>query len=222
MSSFVWMKVLESTPERYDRGIRLLSLGRIEDVYRRIAETVAGPGRRVLDIGCGTGGVSLACAARGAHVIGIDLNAGMLEVARSKPVPEGGGSVEWLELDAAEIQGRVPEESLDAVVSCLAFSELSPEEQTYVLRVAFSRLKPGGELVIADEAASGGAFGRAWRGLRRLPLVLLTYLLTQTTTRPVSGLAERVRAAGFARVEQTELWSGSFLFLHAARQRLPT
>ena len=38
MSSFVWMKVLESAPERYDRGIRMLSGGHIEEVYQRIAE----------------------------------------------------------------------------------------------------------------------------------------------------------------------------------------
>ena len=84
MSSFVFMRVLESAPERYDAGIRLLSGGRIEAVYDEIASKAAGPGRRILDIGCGTGGVTVACARRGADVVGIDINAGMLEVARSK------------------------------------------------------------------------------------------------------------------------------------------
>lgn len=217
MSSFAWMKVLESTPERYDQGIRLLSRGRIGDVYDRIARMAAGPGRRVLDIGCGTGGVSLACAARGARVTAVDRNAGMLEVARRKPVPPGEGRVDWLELDAAEIEDRVPEASLDAVVSCLLFSELSPDEQAYTLRAAFKRLKPGGVIVLADEAASGGALRRLWHRLRRLPLAAVTYLLTQATTRPVDGLAERVRAAGFTGLEQTWLWSGSFLILRALR-----
>ncbi len=221
MSSFVWMKVLESTPERYDRGIRLLSRGRIDEVYDRIAARVAGPRRRVLDIGCGTGGVSLACAARGADVVAIDSNAEMLEVARHKPVPPGGGRIEWLQLDAAEVEDRVPAASLDAVVSCLVFSELSPEAQAYALRAAFSRLKPDGAIVIADEIAAGGALRRAWRRLLRLPLVSLTYLLTQTTTRPVDGLAARVRAAGFVNVEETRLWSGSFMILYAARQEGP-
>ena len=61
MSSFVWMKLLESAPERYDRGIRMLTRGRIGEVYERIAQLVAAPGKRVLDIGCDTGGVALAC-----------------------------------------------------------------------------------------------------------------------------------------------------------------
>ena len=48
MSSFVWMKVLESTPRRYDRGIRMLSHGRIEQVYERIAALAAAPGKRIV------------------------------------------------------------------------------------------------------------------------------------------------------------------------------
>ncbi|MGD8605677.1 MAG: methyltransferase domain-containing protein, partial [Myxococcales bacterium] len=85
MSSFVWMKLLESAPERYDRGLRLLSAGRIQEVYEAIADRVAAPGRRILDMGTGTGSVALACAARGAKVVAIDINAQMLEIARAKP-----------------------------------------------------------------------------------------------------------------------------------------
>ena len=72
MSTYVLMKVLESTPERYDRGIRILSGGAIDRVYEEIARRAAAPGRRVLDLGCGTGGVTLTCAARGAAVVGIE------------------------------------------------------------------------------------------------------------------------------------------------------
>ncbi len=101
------MKLLESTPERYDRGIRLLSRGRIDEVCAAIAEAAVAPGARVLDIGCGTGNVALACAARGAHVSAIDLDAGMLEVARAKPVPGAmGGRVEWIQLGVAELEDR--------------------------------------------------------------------------------------------------------------------
>jgi ubiquinone/menaquinone biosynthesis C-methylase UbiE len=216
MSSFVWMKVLESGPERYDHGVRMLSRGRIDDVYRRIAELAAAPGRHVLDVGCGTGGVALACAARGAVVTGIDANAGMLEVARSKPVPAA-GSVEWLELGAAEIVDRVPEQSVDAVVSCLVFSELSPDERRYALRTALSRLKPGGHLVIADEVEPRAPTGRLWHRLKRLPVTALTYALTQTTTRPVEDLAALVREAGFEHITEERMWSDSFLVLHATR-----
>jgi demethylmenaquinone methyltransferase/2-methoxy-6-polyprenyl-1,4-benzoquinol methylase len=217
MSSFVWMKILESAPQRYDHGIRMLSFGRIEEAYERIAALAAAPGKRILDIGCGTGGVSLACAARGAVVTGIDIDAGMLEVARNKPVPAA-GRVEFLELAAAEIEDRFAEQSLDAVVSCLAMSEMSADEQDYALRVAYSCLVPGGVIVIADETTPEGGLSRLAYWLRRLPVLAVTYLLTQTTTRPVHSLMPRVRATGFSEVVEERIWSGSFLIMHGVKR----
>ncbi len=217
MSSFVWMKILESTPERYDRGIHMLSYGRIGEVYERIAVLAAEPSKRILDIGCGTGGVSLACAAHGAMVTGIDIDAGMLEVARNKPVPAR-GQVKFLELAAVEIEDRFAEQSLDAVVSCLAMSEMSVEEQDYVLSIAHSRLVPGGVIVIADETTPEGGFSRLAYWLLRLPAVAATYLLTQTTTRPVHDLMERVQAAGFSDVVEERMWSGRFFVVHGRRR----
>ena len=101
MSSYVLMKILESTPTRYDTGIRLISRGAIGRVYDRMAEIAVTPGARVLDLGCGTGGLSLACAARGASVVGIDKDPGMLEVAKGKAAS---GDVEWIELAATGIE----------------------------------------------------------------------------------------------------------------------
>jgi demethylmenaquinone methyltransferase/2-methoxy-6-polyprenyl-1,4-benzoquinol methylase len=219
MSTFAWMRFLESSPERYDRGIRMLSRGRIDDVYQRIASAVAAPGRRVLDIGCGTGGVTLACAARGAHVVGVDIDAGMLEVARKKSVPTN-GDVEWMELGVAEITDHFEPATFDAVVSCLVFSELSAQEQTYALKVALSVLVPGGEVVIADEILPRGALRRGLHRLRRAPRHALTYLLTQTTTRPVRGLARSMTAAGFVEVEEESLWSDTFVVARAVKPRM--
>jgi ubiquinone/menaquinone biosynthesis C-methylase UbiE len=56
------------------------------------------PGERVLDVGCGTGIVARTAAARGAHAAGVDLNEGMLAVARSA-APE----VDWRTGDAAAL-----------------------------------------------------------------------------------------------------------------------
>jgi ubiquinone/menaquinone biosynthesis C-methylase UbiE len=138
MSSFAFMKVLESSPNRYDRGIKILSRGRIAEVYLKIAEMVAAPGKRILDIGCGTGNVSLACADRGATVIGVDSNAEMLEIAKSKS-KKGGleDKVEWLELGVAEIADKINERSLDAAVSCLTFSELQMKLFQKTLSIIF-------------------------------------------------------------------------------------
>jgi ubiquinone/menaquinone biosynthesis C-methylase UbiE len=221
VSSFVWMKFLESEPERYDRGIQLLSRGRIADIYERIADYAASPGKRVLDVGSGTGGVALACAARGAHVVAIDSNAGMLEVARAKPIPDGCVcDIEWLELGLAEIEDRFDEAALDAIVFCLVFSELSLDEQAYALDIARSRLKLGGRLVIADETLPASKLKRAWYRLRRLPLVAVTYVATQASTQPIEHLADRIRSAGFGQVEETRVLGDTFIIVQAARDEV--
>lgn len=200
--SFVYMKVLESTPLRYDRGLRVLSRGRIEGVYARIADRVAAPGRRVLDIGCGTGGAALACAQRGADVVGIDRNPGMLEVARSKATTSLRGSVEWVELGAAEVEDRFSPESFDAAVACLSFGEMSPEELSYVLGSVRSRLRSGGLLLVADEIVPESTGGRVLFRLRRFPFVVLALLVSQTTTRALRDPTRALRAAGFVQIEQ--------------------
>jgi demethylmenaquinone methyltransferase/2-methoxy-6-polyprenyl-1,4-benzoquinol methylase len=218
VGSFVWMRLLESTAQRYDRGIGLLSGGRMADVYRRIAAltTADAFSPRVLDIGCGTGGVSLACAARGATVVGIDVNAAMLEVAQRKAMRAGAaGPVTWLELGAMEIEDRFGPATFEAVVACLSFSEMTPDEQTYVLEVARTRLRPGGRLVVADEVVPRGTVRRALYGLRRWSLALLVYALTQTTTRPVAELPGRVRAAGFLDVVVERMWGDAFCIVRA-------
>jgi len=51
---------------------------------RAIAKAEPGPGMRVIDVGCGCGATSLALAARGAHVWGVDISAPMLALAEQR------------------------------------------------------------------------------------------------------------------------------------------
>lgn len=214
MSSSVFMKVLESSPHRYDRGILMLTRGRIKEVYLKIAEIVAAPGKLILDIGCGTGNVSLACAAGGAKVVGIDINAEMLEVAREKVKVAGlDDRVELLELGVAELGGRIGEGSLDAAVSCLTFSELTRDERAYALELVLRLLKPGGAILIADEVVPEGNLRRFSHELARLPFAAATYVVTQATTHPLRDPSEILRNIGYVGVESTSLWGGSFAII---------
>jgi SAM-dependent methyltransferase len=56
------------------------------------------PPQEILDVGCGTGLLACALAARGHRVTGADPAAAMLGVARTRP---GGDQVRWIETDAA-------------------------------------------------------------------------------------------------------------------------
>lgn len=83
MSSFVFMKLLETQASRYDLGMRMLSTGRIQQLYAEVAAQVPERGE-VLDVGCGTGGVTAALLAPDRQVTGVDRSAQMLAVAETK------------------------------------------------------------------------------------------------------------------------------------------
>ncbi len=219
MSSFVFMKVLESTPERYDRGMQIISRGRIGNVYERIAETVALTGKKILDIGCGTGNLSIACASRGAEVVGFDINSGMLEVARMKIASANlDDKIKLMEIGVAEMTRNFEKETFDACVSCLAFSELTKDEQVYAISTAHSLLKPGGTLIIADEIRPDSLLGKVIHSLIRTAAGILAYLLTQSTTRPLDDVTEPMQNTGFSKPEVAKIWNDSFAIISATKR----
>lgn len=191
MSTLVYMKLLEQTPAKYDRGMRLLTLGRIARIKREIAERFVEPGNAVLEIGCGTGTLAALMSARGARVTGIDVSERMLAVAR-----QAAPKAELLHLTATEIE-RLGAERFDRLVSTLAFSELSDDELEYVLRASRKLLRVGGKLIVADEVVPASWWQRILFYLVRWPLAAVTFLLTQNTTHALRSFETRLTAAGF-------------------------
>jgi len=189
------MKILESTAGWYDRGIRLLTLGRLDRAYQHLASPIK-KGQKVLDIGCGTGNLTLRAAAKGATVKGIDVNPEMLAVARRRAEAASfSPEIEFVEMGVAEL-GSEPPESYDVVMSGLCFSELTTDELAYTLKEINRILKPGGLLLAADEVRPGNPLKWIIHYLIRIPLVVITYIITQTTTQAVKDLPQKVRAAG--------------------------
>lgn len=212
MSTYVLMRILESAPGRYDLGLRLLTLGRLERSYARLTEGIEA-GQRVLDIGCGTGALTILAARQGATVKGIDISSRMLEIARQRVErADPAGTVLLEEMGLAELDGEEPD-SYDVVMSGLCFSELSADEITYTLKEIRRILKPEGRLLIADEARPASWLGRTLHWTLRAPLLILTYLLTQTTTRAVADLPGKVTRAGLELEEVRFNRTGSFLEL---------
>jgi demethylmenaquinone methyltransferase/2-methoxy-6-polyprenyl-1,4-benzoquinol methylase len=190
------MKLLESSPDRYEWGIRLLTLGQMDRAYDRLVEHVRAR-QFVLDVGCGTGALTTRAARRGAYVRGIDANPQMLDRARLN-VERGGYAerVELIEMGVAELD-REPEQGCQVVMGGLCLSELTDDERAFTLAQAYRVLEPGGLLLLADEVVPEGVFLGVFHAVIRFFLVLLTYLFTQATTRALVNLPQQVEQAGF-------------------------
>jgi len=218
MSSLALMRWLESAPERYDAGMRVITLGRVLALHQAVAEEAAPkPAARVLEIGCGTGAVTARLVERGAEVTALDQNPEMMDRARER-LERGQGSVTWLESTASEID-TLAAGVFDAVVISLALSEMSAAERRYVLREAARRLARGGVLAVADEVRPARGWQRVLFALLRGPQALLGWLLANSVSRPVPDLAGEVRAAGFGVCSERRWLLGSLALVAAEPAR---
>lgn len=111
-----------STAELYQRYlVPAITTKWAEDLVAR-----AQPRREeaVLDIACGTGVVARLAAKTAGHVIGLDLNDGMLSVARS--VPSEGAPINWIEGSALDLP--FPPHNFD-VVLCQLGLQFFPDQR---------------------------------------------------------------------------------------------
>ena len=210
------MKWLETSPRGYDRGIQLLTLGRLGKIKQLIARNYVAERMRVLEIGCGTGTLTSLMAKRGATVTGIDASPTMLAEAQKKiAVDDLAEQVTLQHMDATLIADRFPPSSFDLIVSTLVFSEFSPNEQHYVLEACARLLAPNGRLLIADEVIPSSRLARLFYYLIRWPLVLLTWLLTRTSTSALRGFESDLNRAGFEARPAVSYLGGSLVLYQA-------
>jgi len=208
----VFMKWLETSPKDYDRGIQMLTLGRLQKLKEKIVRDYIREGIRVLEIGCGTGTLASMMARQGATVTGIDASPRMLDEAQKKMVSgDLDDKITLKYLDAVSIGEHFPPRSFDLIVSTLVFSELAPDEMRYVLEACARLLAPGGRLLIADEVIPSRRFSRFFFHLVRLPLVLVTWLLTRTSTTPLRGFDSLLAQMGFGSRKAASFLSGSLV-----------
>ena len=107
----------------------------------------------VLDLACGTGVVARLAAPRvgtTGRIIGLDLNAGMIAVARTLAVPSGPPIV-WIEGSAMAME--LPDASID-VILCQQGLQFFPEKLA-ALREMHRVIVPGGRVLLSVWRSSG-------------------------------------------------------------------
>ena len=189
------MKILESAPSRYDQGIYILTLGKLDKVYDRLTSHIK-KGQTILDLGCGTGALTLRAVQKGAKVKGIDINPQMLEIAQKRAIKKNLiKNINLYEMGVAELKTE-KSDSYDMVMSGLCFSELSEDELIFTLKEVKRILKPGGLLLVAEEVRPKNILKRILNGIVKFPLVIITYIITQTTIHSIENLPEKIKESG--------------------------
>ena len=112
-----------------------------------VARLPLAPGHRVLDLCCGAGASALPAAravGAGGRVLGIDVAAPLLELARARAAGEGLANVEFRHCDATRTQ--LPDGGFDAVV-CV-FGVFFARDMTAFAAEMWRLVRPGGVLAI--------------------------------------------------------------------------
>lgn len=217
---------------RYDLLNRIISLC-LDRVWRREAVAaleLRGDEEFLLDVGCGTGDLTLAAASRAgrrAKVVGLDLSYRMLARARQKSALSPAGRNTFY-IQGSALQAPFKAGAFDAVASAFVLRNLADFD--LFLHEALRLLKPGGKFVSLDmfpPTKAPFSFLYALYFYRLMPWVgggfsgdLAAYRYLSRSVRGFArpeALADRLRGAGFARVRLRRFLFGA-VCLHVAEK----
>lgn len=228
-----FVRALFSTiADRYDLITVALSYGRDRSWKRRLIQRATlSPGERVLDLACGTGDIAFEAARHGARVVGLDVTARMIELARLKvPTAVGDGCVQAPRFVVGDMMA-LPFASHSVQVVTTGYGLRNVPQLTPAVVEIARVLTPGGRLLSLDFNRPRRAWVR-WPYLAYLTMVgaALGWLLHRDpdTYRYIpesikrypgaDGVAALLREHGFEEV-RVEPVLGGLMALHIARRR---
>jgi len=195
----------------YDPFVKLMGA---ESAHRQLIDQAhLQPGQRILEIGCGTGNVTILVKTLypAIEVVGLDPDPKALDRARRKADRQRVS----VELDRGfSDELHYPDESYDRVLSAFMFHHLKRDEKKQSLLEIRRVLRPGGSLHLLD---FGGAHDRSDGFLAHL-------LHRSEHVRDNSGdtILTLMREAGFAdptEVAQQRTIFGRIFYYHASQPR---
>lgn len=214
--------MFDSIAPVYDRLNHILSFGIDRYWRKKLVRTVDVSGvRKVLDVACGTGDVSLALKKRGMEVVGVDISDKMLAIA-GKKVP----GVDFVDGDASDLP--FPDSTFDAVT--VAFGIRNFDKRDKCICELRRVLKDGGILAVLEFSIPGNRLWRklyTWYFRNILPAVgravsgqdyAYTYLPESSFDFPAPELFVHELEAGGFRCTEARQMTGGVAYLYVGRK----
>jgi ubiquinone/menaquinone biosynthesis C-methylase UbiE len=217
--SYVYMKALEKKAEKYDRGIRILTFGKLPKIKQEIAENYIQLNDKLLDIGMGTGTFTILCAKRGAQVTGIDFSEKMLKVAQENINNAGvDEKIQVIRMPIINLDKQFLDKSFDTITAILCFSELYSKEQDYALDQIFRILKDDGQFILVDEVKPKNFSKKILYFIIRIPIAFINFLKAHISTKRLKNLEEKLVGHKFTIIEQKLYLYDSLILMRLKKQ----
>jgi len=211
MFIYALMKYVELAPDRYARAMNVLTLGNYK-VSQEVLLSMVSAGERILDIGCGPGGLALMCAAKGADVTCVDSSKSMLSIFRRDldlARREGlKGRVRIIECGAASVDRMLDDERFDGVVISFVLGELAHGIRLKTLELAKGLLRNGGRIYVCDELWPENRLLSALYHVLFLLFLIPNFLVTRTLVRPLKNFQADISQCGLRVVDRQDLFMG--------------
>jgi ubiquinone/menaquinone biosynthesis C-methylase UbiE len=120
----------------------------LEKVTAAVLAAACGSDDQVVDLGCGTGQLSIPLAERGARVLAIDVSQAMIGRLEANARDRSVGGIEAIAIPIENLS--LPPESVDLVITSYALHHLRDSDKSRVVSAAYRWLRPGGSLFVAD------------------------------------------------------------------------
>ncbi len=168
-------------------------------IIKSVADYVSVPqGGRILDVGCGSGALTIACAKRnpGCEVVGLnrwgkEYLAYNLQLCENNAKAEGVKNVRFVAGNAIKLP--FPDESFDAVTSNYVYHNIAGHNKQALLMETLRVLKKGGTFSIHD-------------------------LMSQKRYGDMNAFAARLKQQGYERVERIDTANGKLMSAKEAKR----